>query len=133
MIDSGSDFTFSDSSGVDSLIEMRGGGGIFSTSSSEEPSTVLLLTLLVVLVFLLLPRGAGSRFNGVRLYMTVLVTTLLTLTGFEQALRGVVIDSNVRLDDQSAGEKGEYRALCAPDNAVRGEGPVAVVGEKIGE
>lgn len=129
---SGSDLTFSTSSGVDSLIEMSGGGGIFSTSSSDEASAVLLRTLLVVLVvFLLLPRGAGSRFGVVRLYVTVRVTTLLTLTALGQALRGVASVSNILLEDQSAGEKGEYKALCALDSPVRGDGPV--VGENIGE
>lgn len=63
--------------------------------------------------------------------MTVLVTTLRTLTGLEQALRGVVTASNIRLELQSAGENGEYSALVTPDSAVRGEGPV--VGEKMGE
>lgn len=128
---SGSDFTFSASSGVDSLIEMSGGGGIFSTSSSDEASAVLLRILLVVLaVFLLLPRGAGSRFGVARLYVTVRVTTLLTLTALGQALRGVII-SNILLEDQSAGEKGEYKALWALGSPVLGEGPV--VGENIGE
>lgn len=120
------------SSGVDSLIEIKGGGGIFSVSSSDDASAVVLRTLLVVLsVFLRLPLGAGSRFGVERLYVTVLVTTLLTLTGFGQALRGVVIVSNIRLELQSAGENGEYKALCTPDIAVRGDGPV--VGEKMGE
>lgn len=105
---SGSDLTFSVSSGVDSLIEMSGGGGILSASSEDEASAVLLRTLLAVLAaFLLLPRGAGSRLGGARLYVTVLVTTLRTQTGLGQALRGVDIDSNIRLEDQSAGEKGE--------------------------
>lgn len=114
MMASGSNFTFSASSGVDSLIEMSGGGGILSTSSSDDASAVLLRILLVVLVlavFLLLPRGAGSRFGVARLYVTVLVTTLRTLTALGQALRGVDIVSNIRLEDQSAGEKGEYNAL----------------------
>lgn len=116
MIVSGSDFTLSDSasSGVDSLIEMRGGGGIFSTSSSEEVDTVLVLRTLpaVLAVFLLFPLGAGSRFGVARLYVTVLVTTLRTLTAFGQALRGVASVSHVLLvEDQSAGEKGEYKAL----------------------
>lgn len=132
MIVSGSDFTFSASSGVDSLIEMSGGGGIFSTSSSDEASAVLLRMLLVVLaVFLLLPRGAGSRFGVALLYVTVRVTTLLTLTALGQALRGVVIVSNILLEDQSAGEKGEYKALWALGKPVRGDAPV--VGENIGE
>lgn len=98
------------SSGVDSLIDINGGGGIlsFSMSSSDEISAVVLLTLLVVLaVFLRFPFGAGSRFGVVRLYVTVLVTTLRTLTGFGQADLGVVIDSNILLELQSAGEKGE--------------------------
>lgn len=112
MIVSGSSLIFlaSISSGVDSLIEINGGGGIFSfsTSSSDDASAVVLLTLLVVLsVFLRLPFGAGSRLGVVLLYVTVLVTTLLTLTGLGQADRGVVIDSNMRLELQSAGEKGE--------------------------
>lgn len=115
-ITSGSVFTLfcSSSSGVDSLIEMSGGGGIFSISSSEqEVETVLLLLTLpaVLLVFLRLPLGAGSRLGVVRLYVTVLVTTLRTLTGLGQALRGVASVSNVLLVDQSAGENGEYRAL----------------------
>lgn len=73
MIVSGSVFTLSvsASSGVDSLIEMRGGGGIlsFSTSSSEEVEIVLVLRMLpaVLAVFLLLPLGAGSRFGVARL------------------------------------------------------------------
>ena len=60
----------------------------------------------------------------------VRVITLRTLTGFEQALRGVV-GSNILLVVHSAGENGEYNALATPDMAVRGDGPV--VGEKIGE
>lgn len=132
---SGSDFILSDSasSGVDSLIEMRGGGGIFSTSSSEDVDTVLLLRILhvVLAVFLLLPLGAGSRFGVARLYVTVLVTTLRTLTALGQALRGVAMVSNILLEDQSAGEKGEYRALWALESPVLGDGPV--VGEKMGE
>lgn len=132
---SGSDFVATcSSSGVDSLIDINGGGGgiLCSASSSEETSAVVLRTLLAVLaVFLRFPFGAGSRFGVVRLYVTVLVTTLFTLTGFEQALLGVAMDSNIRLELQSAGENGEYSALCTPGMAVRGEGPV--VGEKIGE
>jgi len=98
------------SSGVDSLIEINGGGGgiLCAASSSDDISAVVLRILLAVLaVFLRFPLGAGSRFGVVRLYVTVLVTTLLTLTGFEHALLGVVIDSNMRLELQSAGEKGE--------------------------
>lgn len=126
-----SDF-ISTSSGVDSLIEIRGGGGIFSVSSSDDKSAVVLLILLAALsVFRRLPFGAGSRFGVVRLYVTVLVTTLRTLTGFGQALRGVVIVSNIRLELQSAGENGEYSALWTPDMAVLGDGPV--VGENMGE
>lgn len=136
MIATGSDLIDSDlisiPSGVDSLMEISGGGGIFSVSSSEEMSAVVLRTLLATLsVFRRLPLGAGSRCGAVRLYVTVLVTTLRTLTFFGQALRGVVIVSNILLELQSAGENGEYSALCTPDMAVRGEGPV--VGEKIGE
>lgn len=121
MMVSGSDFTLlvsasasaAASSGVDSLIEMSGGGGIFSTSSSDVLPAVLMLRMLpaVLAVFLLLPLGAGSRFGVALLYVTVLVTTLRTLTGLGQALRGVVIDSNILLEVQSAGENGEYRAL----------------------
>ena len=96
------------SSGVDSLIDINGGGGIFSDSSSDDMSAVVLRTLLATLsVFRRLPRGAGSRFGVVRLYVTVLVTTLRTLTGLEQALRGVVIVSKIRFELQSAGENGE--------------------------
>lgn len=92
----------------------------------------MLLTLLVTLsVFRRLPRGAGSRLGVVLLYVTVRVTTLRTLTGFEQALRGVARVSKIRLVLQSAGENGEYSALVTPDMAVRGEGPV--VGENRGE
>lgn len=122
------------SSGVDSLIEINGGGGgIFFTSSSVSDGILPHILLVVLVVFLRLPLGAGSRFGVVRLYVTVLVTTLRTLTGLEQALRGVVIESNILLDgfDQSAGEKGEYSALAIPDMAVLGEGPLP--GEKMGE
>lgn len=111
IIVSGSVFvTAFSSSGVDSLIEINGGGGgiLWSASSSDETSAVVLRTLLAVLaIFLRLPFGAGSRLGVVRLYVTVRVTTLLTLTGFEQALRGVARVSNMRLELQSAGEKGE--------------------------
>lgn len=108
-----------------------GGGGILLISSSENSDPQTLLVVLVV--FLRLPFGAGSRFGVVRLYVTVLVTTLLTLTDLLQALRGVAIVSNILLEgfDQSAGEKGEYRADVTPDMAVLGDGPVP--GEKIGE
>jgi len=107
---SGSDFNATcSSSGVDSLIEINGGGGgiLCSASSSEESAVVLRTLLAVLVVFLRFPFGAGSRFGVVRLYVTVLVTTLLTLTGFEQALLGVARDSNMRLELQSAGENGE--------------------------
>lgn len=104
-------FASASSSGVDSLIDIIGGGGMllsFSVSSPDEISAVVLLTLLVVLFgFLRFPLGAGSRFGVVRLYVTVRVTTLLTLTGFGHAERGVVIDSNILLELQSAGENGE--------------------------
>jgi len=120
------------SSGVDSLMEISGGGGgIFLVSSSENSDPHTLLVVLVV--FLRLPFGAGSRFGVVRLYVTVRVTTLRTLTDLLQALRGVAIVSNILLEgfDQSAGEKGEYSADVTPDMAVLGDGPVP--GEKIGE
>lgn len=134
IIGSGSDFVTLLSSGVDSLMEIKGGGGgiLCSVSSSDDTSAVVLRTLPAVLfVFRLLPLGAGSRFGVVRLYVTVLVTTLRTLTGLEQALLGVVMASNIRLELQSAGENGEYSALATLDIAVRGDGPV--VGEKTGE
>jgi len=114
------------------LIEISGGGGgIFLVSSSDNSDPHTLLVVLVV--FLRLPFGAGSRFGVVRLYVTVLVTTLRTLTDLLQALRGVAIVSNILAEefDQSAGEKGEYNALVTPDIAVLGDGPVT--GEKIGE
>lgn len=130
----------SSSSGVDSLIEIIGGGGgiLFDSSSvvaAEDTLVALLLSPLAMLVvFLLLPLGAGSRFGVVRLYMNVRFTTSRTVTGLLHALLGVV-GSNMRAAVQSAGEKGEYKALgrLAIDNAVRGVGPVAVAGEKVGE
>ena len=74
-------------------------------------------------IFLLLPRGAGSR--GVRVYVTVLVTTCLTLTGRWPPLdRGdakcLVLPSMI----QSAGEKGDRIALLLEES---------VVGEKAGD
>lgn len=62
--------------------------------------------------FLRLPFGAGSR--GVRVYVTVLVTTWRTLTERWQPDRGVRGDSCIRAllsRYQSAGEKGERMAL----------------------
>lgn len=71
-------------------LEMVGGGGI-----SEAP------------IFRFLPLGAGSR-GGDRLYVTVFVTTDLTLTGLVHALLGVSKKRRVALSQpQSAGEKGE--------------------------
>ena len=80
-----------------------------------------------------LPFGAGSR-GGDRLYVTVLVTTDLTLTGLGQALLGVSKYRRVALSMfQSAGENGEQSTpLLTLLMAVRGEGP-QVVGEKAGE
>lgn len=86
-----------------------GGGGMLCFVSSASFSSILtntgFVSLLATLsslpsssdttdevalaVFLLLPFGAGSRFGVVRLYVTVLVTTLRTLTGLLTALRGV--------------------------------------------
>jgi hypothetical protein len=61
----------------------------------------------VASIFRFLPFGAGSN-GGERLYVTVLVTTDLTLTGFETALLGVSKNRRVALSGfQSAGEKGE--------------------------
>ena len=93
-----------------------GGGGI------SESSTLRFL-----------PFGAGSS-GGDRLYVTVLVTTDLTLTGLGQALLGGSKWRRVVLSTvQSAGENGEQStALLIPLMAVRGEGPQAV-GEKAGE
>jgi len=69
------------------------------------------------------------------LYVTVLVTVDLTVTGLLHALRGAskyLRDAESRL--QSAGEKGEYIAL--PEGrllmVVRGDGP-QVLGEYAGE
>jgi hypothetical protein len=68
----------------------RGGGGISVPSSLR-----------------FLPFGAGSR-GGERLYVTVLVTTDRTLTGFVHALLGASKNRRVALSQfQSAGEKGE--------------------------
>ena len=54
-----------------------------------------------------LPFGAGSR-GGDRLYVTVLVTTDRTLTGFVHALLGASKNRRVALSQfQSAGENGE--------------------------
>jgi len=84
-------------------------------------------------VFRFLPFGAGSR-GGDRLYVTVLVTTERTLTGFGHALRGASKKRLVALSQfQSAGEKGEYMPpVLMPLRAVRGDGP-QVEGEKAGE
>ena len=78
--------------------------------------------------FLFLPFGAGSK-GGVLLYVTVLVTTDLTLTGLTQALRGSNILCPLLSKFQSAGEKGdrvneELRALL-------GDG--ATPGDQVGE
>lgn len=57
--------------------------------------------------FRFLPFGAGSN-GGDRLYVTVLVTTDRTLTGFEHALLGASKNRRVALSQfQSAGENGE--------------------------
>lgn len=74
--------------------ETAGGGGISGASS-----------------FRFLPLGAGSR--GVRLYVTVRVTTDRTLTGRTQALRGASKYRCPLLSRfQSAGEKGERARLA---------------------
>ena len=65
-----------------------------------------------------LPLGAGS--SGVRVYVTVRVTTCLTLTGRWQPLRGASKYWDLPAMAQCVGEKGERPA------ALRGE---SVAGE----
>lgn len=60
-----------------------------------------------------LPLGAGS--NGVRVYVTVRVTTCLTLTGRWQPLRGASKYCVLPAAAQCVGEKGERT------EALRGE------------
>ena len=61
----------------------------------------------VASIFLFFPFGAGER-GGDRLYVTVRVTTELTLTGLVQALLGGSKNLRVLLSIlQSAGENGE--------------------------
>lgn len=84
-------------------------------------------------IFLLLPFGAGSRLGVVLLYVTVLVTTLLTLTGLLTALRGVLMKSKLPRPVHSAGENGAAEYIMDP---LRDEyGVRAVTGEcaEIGE
>jgi len=78
-----------------------------------------------------LPFGAGSK-AGVRLYVTVLVTTERTLTGCVTALLGASKYRRVALSiDQSAGENGENIMLFALI-PVLGLGP-QVLGEYAGD
>jgi hypothetical protein len=79
------------------------------------------------LIFLFFPLGAGSS-GGVRLYVTVLVTTDRTLTGRIQALLGVskyLVPLLSRA--HSEGENGDRMVL---NEALRGE---SVPGEQRGE
>jgi hypothetical protein len=79
------------SAGFSEVMSFGVGGGSMSVASS----------------FRFLPFGAGSN-GGERLYVTVLVTTDLTLTGFDTALLGVSKNRRVALSGfQSAGENGE--------------------------
>ena len=62
-------------------------------------------------ILLFLPFGAGSRgVIGVLVYVTVRVTTCLTLTGFPVAERGLSYNLFIFSAFQSADEKGERSA-----------------------